>query len=95
MRNTPWPGSHRIDPAMKKDDVIAAIRGMHWDPEEWEALRVAANLEGERSETPESYSAFLKRSKAGFWSPQDVLFWHLLIVTHNFYRDHQVGPGSF
>ncbi len=95
MRNAPWPQTYRIDPAVEKAEVVEAIKGLCWDPEEWQALRVAANLESERSETPESYAAFLKRSKARFWPPQDVLLWQLILVTQRFYRDQQFGPGSF
>ena len=80
---------------MATGSVISAINGMSWDLEEWQALRVAANLDDERSKTPESYAAFLKRSKAQFWSPEIVLFWRLIITTQQFYQEHQPGPGSF
>lgn len=51
MRNPPWPATYRIDPSMVNDEVIRVIKGMRWDPQEWQALRVAANLADERSET--------------------------------------------
>ena len=95
MRKSPWPHSHRIDPGIATKEVINAINGMQWDSEEWQALLVAANLDDERSKTPESYAAFLKRSKAQFWSPESVLFWKLVITTQQFYQEHQPGPGSF
>jgi hypothetical protein len=95
MRNSPWPHTYRIDPRVATGTVVSAINGMNWDAEEWKALRVAANLDDERSKTPESYAAFLKRSKAQFWSPEIVLFWRLIITTQQFYQEHQPGPGSF
>jgi len=95
MRSFPWPASHRIDPAVSKDAVISAINGMYWHQDEWRALQVVANLNDSRAHTPKSYVAFLKRSKARFWSPSSVLFWWLIITTQRFYEENQVGPGSF
>jgi hypothetical protein len=61
-----WPASYRVEPSIAKDDVVKAIKDMIWgDQQEWQALRVAANLDDPRSETPESYVAFLKRSSSG------------------------------
>lgn len=68
---------------------------MRWTDEEWNALRVVANLDGNQSRTPGSYVAFLSRSRAQFWAPEHVLFWQLIITTYNFYKEHQPGPGSF
>jgi hypothetical protein len=95
IRHAPWPDGHRIDPRMAKDDVVRAIDGKLWHLKEWQALRVAANLSDERSDTPESYRAFLKRSKAGFWTPENVLFWKLIVTTQRFYLEQAPGPGSF
>ena len=95
MRNSPWPHTYRIDPRVATGAVISAINGISWDLKEWQALRVAANLDDERSKIPESYAAFLKRSKAQFWSSESVLFWRLIITTKQFYQEHQLGPGSF
>ena len=95
MRKSPWPHTYRTDPGMAGGTVITAINEMRWNKEEWQALRVAANLDDERSESPESYAAFLKRSKAQFWPPESILFWRLVITTQRFYQEHQPGPGSF
>lgn len=95
MRPSAWPENYLIDPGVSREEVIAAINAALWHPEEWKALRVAANLDDKRAETPKSYCAFLKSSKAEFWSPASVLFWKLIIVSQNFYQDHQAGPGSF
>ena len=84
-----------MDPGITKSQVISAIKDLRWDLDEWRALRVAANLWDRRSETPESYLAFLKRSKVQFWTPESVLFWQLLLVTQRFHQSHQPGPGSF
>ncbi len=95
MRNSPWPHNYRIDPGMATGTVISAINGINWNLKEWQALRVVANLESEHSKTPESYAAFLKGSRAGFWSPESVLFWKLIMTVQTFYQEHQPGPGSF
>ena len=55
MRKSPWPHTYRTDPGMAAGTVITAINEMRWNQEEWQALRVAANLDDERSESPESY----------------------------------------
>ena len=95
MRQKPWPDSYRFEPSIAKEDVVKAIKGLRWNPEQWQALRVAANLTDPRSETPESYVAFLKRSKAQFWSPENVLFWLLVVTTQRFHQDSAPGPASF
>lgn len=95
MRPSPWPTTYRIDPGIKREVVIAAIKGLKWHPDEWKSLQVAANFFDKRAETPATYCAFLKRSKAGFWPPSAVLFWQLIIATQRFFQSHQPGPGSF
>jgi hypothetical protein len=95
MRPSLWPATYRINPGVNREKVIEAINGLRWDPDEWSSLQVAANLVDKRAETPKSYCDFLKRSEAEFWSPASVLFWQLIIVMHQFYQDHQPGPGGF
>ena len=95
MRSAIWPESYRIEPDISKESVITAINAVQWHPEEWKALQVAANLNDKRAETPKAYGAFLKRSKADFWTPASVHFWKLIIVSQQFYQAHQLGPGSF
>lgn len=95
MGKSMWPASFRMDPGMSVQGVLQAIRQTRWDAKEWHALRVVASLDDERSKTPVSYAAYLSRSRAQFWAPEHVLFWQLIITTHNFYKEHQPGPGSF